>query len=81
MPKSAKSIIKGDIKQAADAGTTRTACTGNLGVHEIRERKKKKSALRKHAYSNILKISPPKNWKFSGKIFFFFFFFMLLLKT
>ena len=25
------------------------------------------SALRKHAYSNILKISPPKNWKFSDK--------------
>ena len=23
--------------------------------------------LRKHAYSNILKISPPKNWKFSDK--------------
>ena len=24
--------------------------------------------LRKHAYSNILKISPPKRWKFSDKI-------------
>ena len=24
-------------------------------------------ALRKHAYSNIYKISPPKNWKFSDK--------------
>ena len=26
-------------------------------------------ALRKHAYSNILKISPPKKWKFSDKKF------------
>ena len=26
-------------------------------------------SLRKHAYSNILEISPPKNWKFSGKNF------------
>ena len=25
-------------------------------------------SLRKHAYSNILKISPPKNWKFSNKM-------------
>ena len=25
------------------------------------------AALRKHAYSNILKILPPKNWKFSDK--------------
>ena len=25
------------------------------------------TALQKHAYSNILKISPPENWKFSDK--------------
>ena len=35
--------------------------------------------LRKHAYSNILKILPPKKWNFSDKKFWYFF--SILLKT
>ena len=31
------------------------------------EKEAYKTELRKHAYSNILKISPPKKWKFSDK--------------
>ena len=38
----------------------------------------KKETLRKHAYSNILKILPPKNENFQIK---FFYIFIFLLKT
>ena len=36
-------------------------------THEYPQNTDSWEALRKHAYSNILKISPLKNWKFSDK--------------
>ena len=62
---------------------TQTAETDNCANNKIHMRRLIKiyiashSALRKHAYSNIWKISPPKNWIFSDKKTLIFFKFLL----
>ena len=44
-------------------------------LHKLVSQSKKKKTLRKHAYSNILKISPPRTESFQIKIMIFFSYF------
>ena len=55
----------------SNAHSTKTLCPGPF----LNTTCKTVSPLRKHAYSNILKILPAKKWKFSDKVFWYFSYF------